>query len=311
MAQDPHTAPHTRRSRRFPEARPAGASAEPATGGRARQAAAAAPQATLDSYATLDPYATFDTFVPDDANRYARTLALAVAQDPGRGPGPLCIHGGAGLGKTHLLEAIGNRARDRDPTLRIRYAPADALADAALRRCAGRPDRGIGIETDADMLLVDDAGPVIGDPLGAELLHRAIERVMLRGGCAVIACTLPPRCYLPHGHPLGTMFARGRSAPLDPPGLQTRVAILRLMAARHRQTIGDEVLLLVAEQWTDNIRDLKQAMARVIVEAAASGRPVTPALVRRMLRPAPAAAWAQACGRRASGYRSVPASSGR
>lgn len=237
----------------------------------------------------LNKNATFDNFVPGDSNRFARTVALAVAEGSGRDFNPLCIYGGSGLGKTHLLNAIGNYALAKDPTLKVRYVNSeeftnefiDALQNSA--RNQGQIAEFNRRYREVDVLLIDDIQFLGGKDQTLEqffhtfnTLHQASKRI-------VIASDVAPKNLKGFEARLISRFDSGLTVDVKPPDLETRIAILRMMAATNHYSIPNDALDLIAERFTENIRELEGALTRVTAVASLSSQPVTRALAEQTL----------------------------
>ena len=236
----------------------------------------------------LNKNATFDTFVPGDSNRFARTVALAVAEGSGKDFNPLCIYGGSGLGKTHLLNAIGNYALVKDPTLKVRYVNSEEFLNEFIEalqipsQSQGRIAEFNRRYRSVDVLLIDDIQFLSGKDATLEqffhtfnTLHQANKRI-------VIASDVPPKDLQGFNERLISRFESGLTVDVKPPDLETRIAILRMIA--HESNVQDDVLNLIAERFTENIRELEGALNRVTAMASLSGQPVTRALAEHTLQ---------------------------
>ena len=237
----------------------------------------------------LNKNATFENFVPGESNRFARTVALAVAEGTGRDFNPLCIYGGSGLGKTHLLNAIGNYALAKDPSLKVRYVNSEEFTNEfidALR--TSTRDQGQIAEfnrryREVDVLLIDDIQFLGGKDQTLEqffhtfnTLHQANKRI-------VIASDVAPKNLKGFEARLISRFDSGLTVDVKPPDLETRIAILRMMAANNHYSIPNDALDLIAERFTENIRELEGALTRVTAVASLSNQPVTRALAEQTL----------------------------
>ena len=238
----------------------------------------------------LNKNATFDTFVPGDSNRFARTVALAVAEGSGRDFNPLCIYGGSGLGKTHLLNAIGNYALVKDPTLKVRYVTSEEFTNEFIEALQ-TPSQSQGQIAEfnrryreVDVLLIDDIQFLGGKEATLEqffhtfnALHQANKRI-------VIASDVPPKNLKGFEARLISRFESGLPVDVKPPDLETRIAILRMMASMNHTPIPNDALDLIAERFTENIRELEGALTRVTAVASLSNQPVTRALAEQTLQ---------------------------
>lgn len=242
----------------------------------------------LDPKTHLNKNATFDTFVPGDSNRFARTVALAVAEGSGHDFNPLCIYGGSGLGKTHLLNAIGNYALVKDPSLKVRYVTSEEFTNEFIEALGDTNQNSGQIKEfnrryrEVDVLLIDDIQFLSGKDATLEqffhtfnTLHQANKRI-------VIASDVPPKDLQGFNERLISRFESGLTVDVKPPDLETRIAILRMIA--HESNVQDDVLNLIAERFTENIRELEGALNRVTAMASLSGQPVTRALAEHTLQ---------------------------
>ena len=234
--------------------------------------------------------ATFDTFVPGDSNRFARTVALAVAEGSGHDFNPLCIYGGSGLGKTHLLNAIGNYALVKDPNLKVRYVTSEEFTNEFIEALADTNQSSGQIKEfnrryrEVDVLLIDDIQFLSGKDATLEqffhtfnTLHQANKRI-------VIASDVPPKDLQGFNERLISRFESGLTVDVKPPDLETRIAILRMIATMNGSNIPNDVFNLIAERFTENIRELEGALNRVTAMASLSNQPVTKALAEQTLQ---------------------------
>lgn len=247
-------------------------------------------QVLRDPETHLNKNATFDTFVPGDSNRFARTVALAVAEGSGRDFNPLCIYGGSGLGKTHLLNAIGNYALVKDPTVKVRYVNSEEFTNEFIEALQN-PNQSQGQIAEfnrryreVDVLLIDDIQFLGGKEATLEqffhtfnALHQANKRI-------VIASDVAPKNLKGFEARLISRFDSGLTVDVKPPDLETRIAILRMMASMNHTSIPNDVLDLIAERFTENIRELEGALTRVTAVASLSNQPVTRALAEQTLQ---------------------------
>ena len=243
-----------------------------------------------DPQTHLNKNFTFDSFVPGDSNRFARTVALAVAEGSGQDFNPLCIYGGSGLGKTHLLNAIGNYALVKDPALKVRYVTSEEFLNEFIEALSD-PSKSQGKINDfnrryreVDVLLIDDI-QFLGNKESTleqffhtfNTLHQANKRI-------VIASDVAPKNLKGFEARLISRFESGLTVDVKPPDLETRIAILRMIASINGSKIPSDVLDLIAERFTENIRELEGALTRVTAVASLSNQPVTRALAEQTLQ---------------------------
>ncbi|MFT8639506.1 MAG: chromosomal replication initiator protein DnaA [Bifidobacterium sp.] len=238
----------------------------------------------------LNTNATFDTFVPGDSNRFARTVALAVAEGSGRDFNPLCIYGSSGLGKTHLLNAIGNYALVKDPSLKVRYVNSEEFTNEfidALQNSA----HGSGQITEfnhryrqVDVLLIDDIQFLGGKEATLDQFFHTFNALHDANKRIVIASDVQPKNLKGFEQRLISRFDSGLTVDVKPPDRETRVAILRMMSSNSGARIPNEVLDLIAERFTENIRELEGALTRVTAVASLNGQNVTKSLAEQTLQ---------------------------
>ena len=244
--------------------------------------APAAPAAPAGSFP--EKY-TFDTFVRGDSNRFAYAAAMAVAEaPPSKAYNPLFIYGGVGLGKTHLLYAVAHHMTHLDPSSRLKYITSEAFVTEFIK--AVREGQGYLFQRryrDVDVLLVDDIQFLAGkEETQTEFFHtfntlHGTERQI------VIASDRPPQELAALEERLRNRFRWGLCVDIQPPTLETRIAILQQKALRDGLDVPDPVLHFVAEKFDANIRELEGALLRVIATASLSQQPVDLSLAERAL----------------------------
>jgi chromosomal replication initiator protein len=233
----------------------------------------------------LNPKYTFDTFVAGSSNRFAHAAALAVAEGPAKAYNPLFIYGDSGLGKTHLLHAIGDYSRQLLPHLRVRYVNSEEFTNDFINSI--RDDRTARFQTvyrDVDVLLIDDIQFLAGKVQTQEeffhtfnALHNATKQV-------VITSDLPPKQLTGFEERLRSRFEWGLICDVQPPDLETRIAILRKKATLERMSAPDDVLEYIGSKISSNIRELEGALIRVTAFANLNRQPVTLDLAEVVLR---------------------------
>jgi chromosomal replication initiator protein len=263
--------------------------APPGTGGE---------DAPPSSPAGLNPRYTFDQFVICDGNRLAHAAALAVAEMPAQAYNPLFLHGPPGLGKTHLLHAIGNYVRAFGLGLAIRYATVeDFTADFIRAVREGNPRSFRDRFRTADVLLVDDVQFLVDKLRTEEEFFHTFNALYESGRQVVISSDRPPREIGTVETRLRERFEHGLVAELEPPGFDARMAILEKRARLDAVgDVPDATLAEIARHVTASVRTLEGALIRVVAYASLRGDPPTPDLAREVLSrlyPAPQAQ--QAC----------------
>jgi chromosomal replication initiator protein len=228
---------------------------------------------------------TFDSFVLGPSNRFAHAAAMAVAEaPPSRAYNPLFIYGGVGLGKTHLLYAIANHMTRLAPRIRAKYVTSEAFVTEFIK--AVREGQGYLFQRryrDVDVLLVDDIQFLVrAEETQTEFFHtfntlHGAERQI------VIASDRPPQELSGLAERLRNRFRWGLIVDVQPPNLETRIAILQQKALRDGLQVPDEVLRFIAERFDANIRELEGALLRVVAFASLSRQPVDLPLAERAL----------------------------
>lgn len=260
---------------------------------------AAAPEASaepspsrFDDEPSFDRSFTFETFVMGTSNQFAYQAALAVAETPGQAYNPLFVYGGVGLGKTHLLQAIGNYAREHHPHKRVRYVTTDqflsefvsSIADKDRQRIEGFRRR----YRMNDILLVDDIQFLAKKEGTQDAFFHTFNSLRDAGRQIVIASDRPPSDIPTLEERLRSRFASGLIVDVQPPDLETRIAILRRKADSDRSMSGvvvpDEVLSFIAERVSSNIRELHSALLRVIFYGSLSRAAIDTELCEKVLR---------------------------
>ncbi|PHX81089.1 MAG: chromosomal replication initiator protein DnaA [Thermoleophilia bacterium] len=235
--------------------------------------------------APLNRNATFETFVIGPSNRFAHAAALAVAEAPSQAYNPLFIHGSTGLGKTHLLQAIAHYVTTSTPDMTACYVTCEAFTNdfiEALRE--KRIEQFKNRYRTYDVLLVDDIQFLSGREGIQEEFFHTFNTLHETGSQIVLASDRPPREIARLEDRLRSRFEWGLMTDVQPPDLETRIAILRKKASRDGITIDDpEVLVAVAMRVQTNIRELEGALTRGVAFALLNGEPLTVELVRDVL----------------------------
>ncbi|HWC40023.1 MAG TPA: chromosomal replication initiator protein DnaA [Acidimicrobiales bacterium] len=242
------------------------------------------PKAPPVKESPVDPRYTFDAFVTGASNRFAHAAALSVAETPAKSYNPLFIHGNAGLGKTHLLHAIGNYVMENFPTRHVRYVSTETFMNEFVD--AIRTNTTTSFKRryrECDVLLVDDIQFMENkEGLQEEFFH-TFNSLYGATKQIVITSDRPPRSIATLEDRLRSRFLSGLVTDVQPPELETRLAILREKAQGERASIPDEVLEFIATNVTDNIRELEGALIRVAAFASLNDQPVDQELAQRVL----------------------------
>ena len=263
----------------------AAARAEQAAGARERDGGANLREpARVDP--RLNPRYTFDVFVIGPSNRFAHAAALAVAESPAQAYNPLFIHGSTGLGKTHLLQAIGQYVLQQHPSLNVRYVTTETLMNEFVD--ALREKKVVAFKhryRTADILLVDDIQFLEGKENLQEEFFHTFNSLYEAGKQIVIACDRAPKKLATLEERLRTRFEWGLTTDVQPPDVETRIAILRKKVITEDLRVSEpEVLTFIADRVTTNIRELEGALTRVIAYASLTGRPISAEVAREVLK---------------------------
>lgn len=212
----------------------------------------------------LNPKYTFDTFVIGASNRFAHAAAVAVAEAPAKAYNPLFVYGESGLGKTHLLHAIGHYARTMFPNVRVRYVNSEEFTNDFINSI--RDDKASAFQNryrSVDVLLIDDIQFLQGKLQTQEEFFHTFNTLHNANKQIVITSDLPPRELSGFEDRMRTRFESGLLTDVQPPDLETRIAILRKKAIQDRMSVPDDVLEYIATNFSTNIRELEGALIRV------------------------------------------------
>jgi chromosomal replication initiator protein len=235
--------------------------------------------------AELNPRYRFDQFIIGDGNRLAHAAALAVAEHPGQAYNPLFLHAPPGLGKTHLLQAIGNYVAAFGGGATVRYATVEAFTNHFISALGSRSlARFKRAYRDADVLLIDDVQFLASKAKTEEEFFHTFNALYQNGRQLVLTCDRVPRQLVAVEERLRERFEAGLVAELEPPDRSTRIAILRKRAQLDRIEINDPAVLeLIADRVTDNIRQLEGALIRVVAYHSLTRRRIDRDLARTVL----------------------------
>ncbi|UNX54965.1 chromosomal replication initiator protein DnaA [Georgenia sp. TF02-10] len=239
---------------------------------------------SVDS-ARLNPKYTFETFVTGSSNRFAHAAATAVAEAPAKAYNPLFIYGGSGLGKTHLLHAIGHYARNLYPGARVRYVNSEEFTNDFINSI--RDDKAENFQRryrNVDVLLIDDIQFLGGKEQTVEEFFHTFNTLHNDNRQVVITSDVPPKQLNGFEDRLRSRFEWGLLTDVQPPDLETRIAILRKKAVAERLQATDEVLEYIASRISTNIRELEGALIRVTAFANLNRQPVELSLAEMVLK---------------------------
>ncbi|HET8989605.1 MAG TPA: chromosomal replication initiator protein DnaA [Acidimicrobiales bacterium] len=265
-----------------PPSEPAGAPAPTASAGAPNTSTYAA---SVDAPARLDPRMTFDSFVPGPSNRLAFAAAQSVAETPGRAYNPLMIYGNSGLGKTHLLHAIGNYVRENYPGRRVLYVSTETFLNDFIRAIQTKTQLALHERyRENDVLLIDDIQFMEqrGETFHEEIFH-TYNALHGEGKQIVLTSDRSPRDLAGLQDRFRSRLLQGLVTEVDQPDLETRIAILRSKAEAERIALPDDVTEWIAQRVRDNIRELEGSITMLRAFANLRQEPITLELARTHL----------------------------
>jgi chromosomal replication initiator protein len=235
--------------------------------------------------ARLNPKYTFETFVIGASNRFAHAAAVAVAEAPAKAYNPLFVYGESGLGKTHLLHAIGHYAQSLYPAVRVRYVNSEEFTNDFINSI--RDDKASAFQRryrDVDVLLIDDIQFLQGKVQTQEEFFHTFNTLHNANKQVVITSDLPPKQLAGFEERMRSRFEWGLITDVQPPDLETRIAILRKKAIGERLQARDDVLEYIASKISTNIRELEGALIRVTAFASLNRQQVDLSLAEIVLK---------------------------
>jgi chromosomal replication initiator protein len=238
----------------------------------------ARPETSVTHGANLNPRHTFDSFIVGPSNRMAHASALAVAERPGTAYNPLFIYGGSGLGKTHLLQAIGRQIQGTGK--RVLYLSSELFTNELISAIRTQStDQFRAKYRTIDVLLLDDVHFIAGKEQTQEEFFHTFNALHSANRQIVLTSDRPPQAIPTLEDRLRSRFGWGMIADVQPPNLETRIAILQAKAETLGQRVSDAVLLHIAQRAHRNIRDMEGALTNVLAHAQLFNRPLNAALV--------------------------------
>jgi chromosomal replication initiator protein len=240
---------------------------------------------TSHEFGRLNPKYVFDTFVIGSSNRFAHAAAVAVAEAPAKAYNPLFIYGDSGLGKTHLLHAIGHYARRLYSGIRVRYVNSEEFTNDFINSI--RDDEGASFKTtyrNVDVLLIDDIQFLAGKDRTLEEFFHTFNSLHNNNKQVVITSDQPPKLLAGFEDRMKSRFEWGLLTDIQPPELETRIAILRKKALSEGLSAPDDALEYIASKIASNIRELEGALIRVTAFASLNRQPVDVALAEMVLK---------------------------
>jgi chromosomal replication initiator protein len=234
---------------------------------------------------TLNPKYTFDTFVVGSSNQFAHAASLAVAERPSKAYNPLFMYGGVGLGKTHLMHAIGQEIKKRNRNLRLTYISTEKFTNELIN--AIRYDKLLSFREryrNNDVLLIDDIQFIAAKERTQEEFFHTFNSLYDSHKQLIISADCPPREIPTLEERLHSRFEWGLIADIQPPDLETKVAIIRKKAEQQNIELPDNVALYIASKIKSNIRELEGALVRLIAFSSLTGSEITLPFTQETLR---------------------------
>lgn len=239
----------------------------------------------IEDHSKLNPNLTFETFVTGKANQLARAASIQVAHNPGTSYNPMFLYGGVGLGKTHLIHAIGNHLLKEKPNARIRYIHAEQYVSDVVRAYQQKAfDRFKRYYHSLDLLLIDDIQFFSGKSRTQEEFFYAFEALLSNKAQVIITSDTYPKEMAGIDDRLISRFDSGLTVAIEPPELEMRVAILMKKAVNEGVPMSEDVAFFVAKHLRSNVRELEGALRKILAFVRFHGREVTIDVARTALK---------------------------
>lgn len=233
----------------------------------------------------LNSYFTFDNFVEGKSNQLAHAASFQVAQNPGEAYNPLFIYGGVGLGKTHLMHAVGAAILEQKPTANIAYLHSERFVADMVRALQHNAINEFKRHyRSLDALLIDDIQFFAGKERSQEEFFHTFNALLEGQHQIVLTCDRYPKEVNGLEERLKSRFGWGLTVAIEPPELETRVAIIRKKALQVQKPLPDEVSFFIAKRFRSNVRELEGALNRVIANSNLMGKPITLEFTQEALR---------------------------
>jgi len=235
--------------------------------------------------ARLNPDFTFATFVEGKSNQLAKAAALQVAENPGRAYNPLFLYGGVGLGKTHLMHSIAHLIKQRDPEARIAYVHSERFVGDMVRALQHNSMNEFKTAyRSLDALLIDDIQFFAGKERSQEEFFHTFNELLEGQHQVILSCDRYPKEVDGLEERLKSRFGWGLTVAIEPPELETCVAILMTKAQATEVRLPEEVAFFIAKRIRSNVRELEGALRRVIANSRFTGRPITLEFTKEALK---------------------------
>lgn len=232
----------------------------------------------------LNPKYTFDSFVIGKSNELAHAAALATAENPGRAYNPLFLYGGVGLGKTHLMQAVGNYVLSQNRSARVLYITGEKFTNELVFSIQSNKNEDFRAKyRNIDLLLVDDIQFISGKERSQEEFFHTFNELYENNKQIVISSDRPPKDLNPLEERLRSRFEWGLITDLSKPDYETRYAILRKKIESDKIIIDEEILSLIANKVESNIRELEGTLNKIVAMASLTNMPISMSLAERAL----------------------------
>jgi chromosomal replication initiator protein len=233
----------------------------------------------------LNPRYTFDNFVVGPSNNHAHAYSVAVAESPAKTYNPLFIYGGVGLGKTHLMQAICHAIKNKSPACKISYMPSEKFTNELIEAIRQRSTSAFRQKyRNVDVLVIDDIHFIAGKESTQEEFFHTFNTLYDAHKQIIISSDRPPKEIVNLQERLVSRFSWGLATDIQPPDIETRVAILKKKIEREPVSVPDEVIFFIAQLIKTNIRELEGALIRIIAYALLEEKPITLPLAREVLK---------------------------
>jgi chromosomal replication initiator protein len=232
----------------------------------------------------LNPKFIFETFVIGNSNRFAHAAANAVAKDPAHAYNPLFLYGGVGLGKTHLMHAIGNRIKQNNPGMKVLYTTSEKFTNEIINSIQNKNTEAFRQKyRTIDCLIIDDIQFLKGKEQTQEEFFHTFNDLKDNNKQIIISSDRPPREIETLQDRLRSRFDQGLTADIQPPDLETRIAIIRTKANQDNIDIPNDVITLLATNITTNIREIEGAYTKIIAYTSLMNMPITIETAQKVL----------------------------